>query len=270
MSRFGVDVKEDAIKNDIFVELAGDIEEVSCNVIDIRQIVAMLLIPHLVKISDGTYVTKSSYLKDAMMEENEVPKEEVEEVDHPHRRHDPNVPSSQDQSTLVDASVIEAIANEIIADTVEGGLYGPNSNPKVTRNFIRKLFEAHGEDFVSDAILDDMVDAIGGKKARFNATSFKKALTSDLKAWRVDWETNLSTSYADVLHLNALNEDIASEENVTKRVDRIPTRMSSSVLGSSVSSQKPEFNDKLKEKARNVFTASAIDNISDSYGENES
>jgi hypothetical protein len=250
MSRFGVDVKEDAIKNDIFVELAGDSEEVPCNVIDIRQIVAMLLIPHLVKISDGTYVTKSSYLKDA------------EEVYHPHRRHDPNVP--------VDASVIEAIANEIIADTVEGGLYGPNSNPKVTRDFIRKLFEAHGEDFVSDAFLDDMVDAIGGKKARFNATSFEKALTSDLKAWRVDWETNLSTSYADVLHLDALNEDIASGENVTKRMDRTPTRMSSSVLDSSVRSQKPEFNDELKEKARNVFTASAIDNISDSYGENES
>ena len=76
MSRYGVDVEEDAIKKDIFVQLAGDIEEVPCHVIDIRQIVAILLIPHyLAKIADGTYVTKQLYFKNAITDDQEAPKQ---------------------------------------------------------------------------------------------------------------------------------------------------------------------------------------------------
>jgi acyl carrier protein len=80
MSRYGVEVKEDALRIDIFKDLAGNPDNATNGIIDIRQLVAMLVIPHLAKIAHGVYtdsMTKdgSSEIADSRLGEASNPRE---------------------------------------------------------------------------------------------------------------------------------------------------------------------------------------------------
>ncbi|KAL3905973.1 MAG: hypothetical protein SGARI_004211, partial [Bacillariaceae sp.] len=198
MSRYGVEVQTDAIRNEIFVGLAGDPDGVPKFVIDIRQVAAMLMIPHLAKMSQGVYV--KSVTKDDEEDVKESNKDSLQPKE------------GEGAPITIDDSVLEKMVNEIVADVVDGGLYGPNSEPVVTRDFLRKIFEAHDEVMVSDEVLDDMIKAIGGEGKKFNAKTFLRAMTRDVKAWDVEWETKLSTAFADVMHLDAMNQEVTDEE----------------------------------------------------------
>lgn len=53
LSRYALETQEDVINEEILVQLAGDPEENPKNIIDLRQITALLMIPHLVKVAAG-------------------------------------------------------------------------------------------------------------------------------------------------------------------------------------------------------------------------
>lgn len=255
MSRYGIDVKEDAIRTDVFMELAGNPDNVTTGVMDIRQLVAMLVIPHLAKMSHGVYVESAT-------------KEEQD----PANLGEPLCPKGGEGAPMViNDRTIEILANEIVADTQENWLYGENHEPVITRDFLRRIFEAHDEVMVDDDVLDKMIEAVGGEGTPFNAKSFLEGLTKDLAAWNVEWETNLSTAYADVMGLDSLNRSIEQEKvkdsnkakskSSSKRQDNF--KYSSSMHSSDAGAQMSKL---FLEKARRVFTFSEIDNTADTYG----
>jgi hypothetical protein len=251
MSRYGVEVQDVAIRNDIFVELAGDLDSVPKGVMDIRQVAAMLLIPHLAKLAQGVYV------KSVMNEDEDA-------------THNLQSKAGEGAPIAIDGSTVEKLTNEIVVDVVEGGLYGPNSEPLVTRDFLRKIFEAHDETMVSDEVLEDMIKAIGGEGKHFNTKTLLEGLTHDLKAWDVEWETKLSTAYADVMHQDATNREVIDEEHSKESVSssKIGVSEGGSMQYSmhSQHTRSPKMSESFLKKARGVFTYSEIDNTADTYG----
>ncbi|KAG7348536.1 hypothetical protein IV203_017241 [Nitzschia inconspicua] len=222
---------------------------------DIRQMVAMLLIPHLAKISQGIYV-------------DSITNEEGEKTS-ASRPGISVAPKSGDCAPIsVNDRTIEVLTNEIVADVQKDSLIGEDREPVVTKDFLRHIFEAHDEVMVADEVLEEMIEAVG-QGSTFNAKTFLQGLTKDLAAWDVEWETKFSSAYADVMGLDFLNK---AEDDDGEGIGKSNSQTFSSTRGSNnfasthSDTEAPKTNDSFLQKARRVFTLSEIDNTADTYG----
>lgn len=223
MSRYGIKTSEEEVRDVIFSGLAGGDGEDDC--IDIIEMVSILVIPLLVKVSRGS---------DMKTEEDFKTTEEYD-----------NYIALQDERKKLSPplTIIKDVLTNILGDS-GASIADP---PKLTKDFIRHIFAAFDElDLIADdKLVDDMLQlASGGNPdAVLDAESFTRALTNDVSLYNIDNETKLTSHFHDVFGSNNVEEQVEEEHTEAKGKD-------------ATSSAKP---------ANTVFTFPEIDFMADSF-----
>lgn len=150
--------------------------------------------------------------------------------------------------------------------------------PTLSRDFLKQVFNFHLEPFVSDKVIDEMIEAAGGEGTTLDATSLLKALTLDVTRYNIEWTDRLSTHYQDVF--SSFNEGVADvpdgdddEENPSKP-ERNPQEEIN--LGDHPTLDEEGVMAALKDRfrrnkavdlppVRRIWTAPSIDNTADTY-----
>ena len=170
MSRYGIEVTNEQVREVIFKGLAGG--EGDHEAIDIIEIVAILIIPMLVKLVYTETATRRSKILTAAQER-----------------------------LLPPANIIEDVLRNLIADFSNGKASLKNP-PELTPNVLKRIFLNYDELELAkdDALIAEMIEmASGGKeKAIFNVVSFARALTNDVQLYNPELETRHTTILQDV------------------------------------------------------------------------
>lgn len=193
LSRYGISVTEDEVKRLIFYDLAGGDGESDC--IDLTEVVSMLIIPYLVKVTFVNLQTaevhrkshKSDFEKEALLDLKRL-REDVNE------------------------SIVEDMLNIIMTETT-----GSRDPQPLTKELLHKIFMQYNEhDLIEDdLLLDEMIDmasegALGTEL--LDVSAFTRGLTSDIKLYNPFSETKFTTHYEDVFGM------VASKKQSTKTI----------------------------------------------------
>lgn len=193
LSRYGIQLTEDQVRDAIFRGLAGG--EGEDEEIDILEIVAILMIPMLVKVSDG------------IVEGNEASGGARKSY------------ADEDKERLLPpASIIEDVLRDILRDTTDGA-YDVEHPPPLTPALMRQIFLEYDElELVrDDALIQQMIDMVsseskddddqgklkeGGDSESespvLDLKAFARALTKDTNLYNPENETRYSEVYDDV------------------------------------------------------------------------
>lgn len=210
MSRYGILVQEEEVLQLIFSDLAGGGEAHDC--IDISELVAILLIPYLVKTVTDIHpeISKSALLTSTRV--NKYKKEHEELV-----------------TTGVDGSSMITYVLRIILEHATGSI----KPQPLTKELVKKIFARYNElDLVIDEdLIDEMIQVAtdGQPGALFDETTFARALTSDVGLYDVNKEARISTHYQDVFgrYAGAVDKEtpiVVDKETLVSSVDALTER----------------------------------------------
>jgi hypothetical protein len=196
MSRYGINISAEQIKKLIFEDLAGGSED-EC--IDICEIVAMLLIPFLVK-------TRKGDLTREMIEASSI--RHAFSTDEEFEEYIKNVESCN--SLVSKGAVTKRVLNIILADSI-----GSTEPQPVTKELITTIFSRYGEAELveNEEFIEEMMNDISGgdPDALLDVESFTRALTSDIMLYDIDNENQMSTLYEDVF--GEVDQNIDEHQN---------------------------------------------------------
>ena len=125
---------------------------------------------------------------------------------------------------------------------------GSSEPVRLDRTMMLNIMKTYGEDDVSSAVVDEMLNAAGVQEngsTMFDYHVLLNASTADIQQYDPEWETRETTYYDDVLDLTALDanlEDNDPDEELTKS----------------------NFDD-APDKIRRVFTLPTIDFVAENY-----
>lgn len=238
MSRYGLKITKEQVQNLIFKDLAGGSNETDC--LDICEVVAILLIPFLVKTAKGDIgesIKNRSTIKRAFSDEIQFTE---------------YLGDLEMQSKLISkGQVIQHVLNIILADST-----GSTEPRSVTKELIQTIFARYGElELIQDdQLIEDMIlDVTGGDpETVLDATTFSRALCNDVMLYDVKKEARVTTFFDDVFG--------ESVEKTSKK----------SIKGHNPLNQDPDPQDveapsttNQDEEVENVFTFSQIDFLAD-------
>ena len=241
MSRYGIQVSKEKILDLIFHDLAGsnNIDES----LDIPEIVAILLIPYLRKVSmldmhEDDEVMKASFVskfeKEAFLRKRAL------------RRDD------------LDSNIIGKVLNVILAEAT-----GSDEPQPLTTDLLRRIFETYDEKELAEdeSLLKGMIAVAMGdeENAILDTEAFSRALTSDIDEYNEELETKFTTHYEDVFGLVTVEKDLIlnqdeqgqEQEGATGPV-KIPSRYNSR-------------DEVINGDFQRVFVYSQIDYLADSF-----
>ena len=196
MSRYGIQVTEEEVRTLILNGLAGGDSDDEC--IDITEIVAILIIPYLRKVS--------------MMSEDSLPSDEPTGK-HVSRFEQDAYMKKKLRHNAFEANIIRDVLNIIMSDVT-----GSAEPQPLTKDLLRKIFQEYEEaDLIKDEeLIQDMIDLASGVDADgavLNAKAFSRALTSDLELYDPAKETQFTTHYEDVFGLVTYKTEPAQDES---------------------------------------------------------
>jgi hypothetical protein len=193
-SRYGIRVSVKEVQDTILRGLGGGDDEEEC--IDLTEVVAILLIPELIKAARTLLGNEEDDVRPLSSEDF---KSEREFKDHLRN-------SEISQARMPNPEIIGDVFDMILKDT-----FGSTSPRKLDRHLITDIFTAFGEeDLVRHSeLIDEMMLAASssgggydeeedGAGTTFDKYSFARALTSDVQNYSVNCETSLTTHYYDV------------------------------------------------------------------------
>jgi len=193
-SRYGIVVTEKEVTKQILAGLGGGDDEDEC--IDITEIVAILLIPFLLKMTKTTTST-------AKQQQNCTKKNQISDED--------KNPKFDTPSDII--NIIEEVATMVLSDSMiksANSLNKPTNEAadrksqqlKIDNHLVKGFFLQYGEHELAndDQLINEMVlAATGGKEgAVFNAESFLRGLTFDVEKYDTSNELKLTSNYYDV------------------------------------------------------------------------
>jgi len=203
LSRYGIQVSRDEVLTLIFQGLAGGDSENDC--IDIVELVAILIIPYLVKlVSEKDY--KAIAAQQLLQSSDSNPlNQKIHKID-----------GNEEQLDLlsIDGScMVTDVLNIILADVF--GSCKPHQ--RLTKKLLRKIFSTYGElDLIDDDdLLEEMINAAsdGDPNCLLNTETFARALTNDLDLYDVNAETRLSTNFEDIFGMGAEGGIVKVQKN---------------------------------------------------------
>ena len=185
MSRYGIQVSKDQVREIIFQGLAGG-EMEGDDSIDLMEIVSILVIPLLVKVNE-----KMS---------GKVERWSVQADDKKQLQPPPNI--------------ITDILTTMLQDTL-GGESPLETPPKLTPDLLKAILIEHDEfDIAKDnGLIEKMILAAKGDKDEvvLDAKTFSKALTGDVSLYDVENETRYTSIYSDVFGTGDEDDEEESE-----------------------------------------------------------
>ena len=182
------------MRNVIFHDLAGgdSIDES----LDITEIVAILLIPYLRKVS---IMRKGNHDDESM---KNILVSNFEKLAYAKKQ-------EMMKSRNFDSDIIGKVSKMIMKDTMDG----VEEPQPLTKDLLRRIFEAYGETVLSedDNLLDEMIAAAAGDEdgVYFDEDAFSRGLAGDLSIYKPESEFTFTTHYEDVFGMVTL----ASESN---------------------------------------------------------
>ena len=172
MSRYGINIKKEEVREFIFKGLAGGDGEDEA--LDIVEIVAILMIPMLVKVSDSILAEEASASKALSLDQ---------------------------QRLLPPAKIIEDVLQDILSDST-GGESSTSKPPELTPYLLRQIFLEYDEfDLVNDDRLITEMIALASNNKRstvLDVKAFARALTSDVNLYNPENETRYTEILSDV------------------------------------------------------------------------
>jgi hypothetical protein len=209
MSRYGIDISAENIKKLIFKDLVGGNEN-EC--IDICEIVAMLLIPFLVKSRKGD-LTREMIEKSSIrhaFSNKEFYEEYIKNVE-------------ACNSLVSKGAVTKHVLNIILADSI-----GSTEPQPVTKELITTIFSRYGEPGLveNEELIEEMINDVSGGNpgALLDAESFTRALTNDIMLYNVHHENQAGSFYEDVFggvdeNINEHQSEDGSQNNDGSETD---------------------------------------------------
>jgi len=185
MSRYGIDVSKDDVRR-IFAGLAGgEVEEDAC--LDVFEMVAILVIPLLVKINNTMTGRQLAWSEQAEDEKRLQPPPDV----------------------------IQDVLHTLLQDTLHSE-YDAKNPPKLTAALLKKVLIAHDEvdALDDDKLIDEMVRAAGGGDGEvpLDVAAFARALTADVALYDERKETRCSTILEDVFGRARTDENLVEDK----------------------------------------------------------
>jgi hypothetical protein len=190
-SRYGIDITEVEVRRTILQGLGGGDDEEEC--IDMTEIVTILLIPYLLKAS---FVYLPHLKKDEFLDDSNLGKKE--------RRNRRELQDSL-RANNDDHDAVKDVLKMILGDVT-----GSTTPKKLDKDLIMQMFSFYGEkELLEDEnIIEEMIMAATGEGGEggddsgvmLDATSFARALTSDVTVYDVNSELSLTTNDYDVFH----------------------------------------------------------------------
>ena len=151
---------------------------------------SLLLLPHLLRLSQDSPPSM----------ENESSEFEVGPD---------NIPLGKDGDHI--GHVLEIILSDIHLPV--------DSKPPLTKDLLRDIFAAYNETFVSEELLEEMIQLVNNGNLEGNAvldkSSFTKALTGDIHAYDVNLEKCRSTHYRDFQCMSGASSSKPKKEELS-------------------------------------------------------
>lgn len=158
------------------------------------------------------------------------------------------------------ARAIQQVLNVMLHET---------KSSRLSREFLKTLLDYHGEEEVSEQVLDSMMEAAGGEGTELNVTSLTQALTSDVTKYGVDWDERLTTHYQDVFSEPPNNEIVNRNKDENKVNRASTTQLQPSASGrdeeNGMSNDSTDISKTRQLPFKTVWTAPAIDFVADTY-----
>lgn len=249
MSRYGIDVSKDDIKNRIFHDFAGGSSDDDC--IDICEIVAMLLIPFFVKNTKGdlrqtTIFSNSNSINRAFESEGQLQSyiDDLNEI----------------KAMVSKNETIHHILKVILADSI-----GSTEPQRVTPELIKAIFARYGESALmqDEELIQQMIEDVtgGNPDVLLDVDSLSRALSNDVLLYDVKKESRVSTFYEDVFGTEAeLDEE---KERGTENSGEASPLNKEQKSGGKKEDDVESPKDDGEIECNNIFTFSQIDLMSD-------
>mmetsp|Transcript_4762 Transcript_4762/g.11274 ORF Transcript_4762/g.11274 Transcript_4762/m.11274 type:complete len:311 (-) Transcript_4762:4023-4955(-) len=186
MSQFGIEVSNEQVREYIFKGLAGGDGEDEA--IDILEIVAILMIPMLVKVSDSVLGNRKRA----------------------------STLTTDQERLLPPSTIIADVLQDILSDTTDGAS-STSKPPRLTPHLLRQIFVQYDElELVKDdTLIDDMIAVACGNKygASLDVEAFARALSTDVNLYNPENETRYTEILTDVFP-NGVEEEQETETAV--------------------------------------------------------
>lgn len=184
LSRYGIAVTKEQVRECILKGLAGGDEE--GEVVDILEIVAILLIPMFVKVSDSVLGG---------------------------RKRNSTLTSDQER-LLPPPTIIADVLQDILHDTTDG-VSSTSNPPPLTPHLVRQILVQYGEvDLVKDdQLIAEMIKVACGDRtvSSLGVEAFARALSTDVHLYNPETETRYTEILTDVFP-NGIEEDDNDED----------------------------------------------------------
>jgi hypothetical protein len=211
-SFFEGDAESGNVKDSASGHFDGNRSHVVNGSLDLTQVLALLLVPELLK-AEASVVRQQQ-------EEQAQPELESELTEHRH--------SEKGGKNWPDADLITNVQRMILHDATGD----PNPRP-LTKDLIRQILMFYGEESIAEdeGLLDDMLmaanhksnpsaeenalDIVGDALVLFDCRAFARALTQDVQLYNIENENRLTTNYDDVFHPFDLTQGEGKNKNLT-------------------------------------------------------
>jgi hypothetical protein len=249
ISRYGISVDENEITNTIMKGFGGGgISEADGDTLDLTELVAMLLIPTLVRTKRGMVEKDEHDGCGAFADGNIDDADEVvggnyrvghgnvvDEFDNNSAfgQSAKGITQSEQSNSLIDTNesfvvrddttpssrpnkkLFQYVLQMILADTIHAT---PTSTPPpLTVDLLRSIFLFYGEkDLAADtALLGEMVELAKDAGETLDSSVFAHCCTSDVELYDTEWEQSLTSTYVDVFETHAsTKKGVSQSEDV--------------------------------------------------------
>jgi len=198
LSRHGIVATEEIIRELIFSGLAGG--DSADDLIDIPEMVAILIIPFLLKITKNVDEVPADLNPIGMLKLKKKALENARSASSSMRK----------ESNRLILDVLDIILNDTIG----------SSEPRpLTKELLYAIFARYKEIEIirnDDNLVDDMIKlAVGeGGNVMLDSETFARALTDDIQLYNVDNESRISTYYEDAFGINHVDKESSESEKL--------------------------------------------------------
>eukprot|EP00588_Corethron_pennatum_P026009 CAMPEP_0194317770 /NCGR_PEP_ID=MMETSP0171-20130528/14493_1 /TAXON_ID=218684 /ORGANISM="Corethron pennatum, Strain L29A3" /LENGTH=802 /DNA_ID=CAMNT_0039074483 /DNA_START=35 /DNA_END=2440 /DNA_ORIENTATION=+ len=217
MSRYGILVTPEEVRKTIMHGLGGgDTEDES---LDMIEVVAILLIPTLLKAGAGISPFDDVHIKEGLKNAWQIALEKKKNKDA--------------QAKMPDLDMIEVVHRMIMKDTT-----GSDEPRSLSKELLVEILIAYGEEEIAmdGDVLDKMLAIAGGADAPFNVENFTKALTDDVDLYDPRKEIEESTFYYDVFGTDE-NDIVGATAAVAVATNTQDTDLERDMAGADVESE---------------------------------
>ena len=275
--------KKDQIKEE------RSVDEDDTFYLDIPMLTSLILIPHLLRISEEKSATSESSSHDNHTTINNNKKETEDykaskdiffngKYDNIYSKFDDDIGETSDSgenSMMLTGDIFDQVLTIILHDLK---IDQDDEEPKLTTHLLRQIFETFGETKVSDNILDQMIQHCQNSESSgdnndvegnnhdiiFNSDTFKKALTNDLYAYNCSLEKCQTYMIQDVL-----NSSQSTITNSTTKKEQSKTDNNNISVENDAMMIMEEKSTDTKEEETNllskIYNASSIDLSADTF-----